>query len=617
MRLRGGKTDSDTGNHVLGTPFDLKETFTNDNTIYSKSGALTSKDESQILATSRQVYDYLTKNSTEKNNVETYELSVSRHRQEKNLYSGERNKHVNAENEVHLDVLTPIDDKNPEAYLLYKYNMTKGIFVLVDGELVASNSDSKTFEFTKIKQKTLDLYYLDLTLFEEAEYYKLVKENEQQILDDLLNPKPTSSFTYLAAAAGGGAAGAAAGAGAAGAGAAAAGAGAVGLLAAPAAAGAGAGAVAVVGAGGAGAGALVAGPAVAAGVAGVALGLFGTVLGAIGLGAVVGAGANSFYQYWTNLTSGQKLQVIKEQIINVREAEKNYNAAVYLSVKASKEFIQFEKDNNNTDQEYIKELEGNVLKQVQYFRAQEQLDKEKNRIEDQALLRLNKDAALEEAKRAAGRAAAQVAAGRAAAQVASSQAAAGRAAAQAAAQVASSQAAQVPTLATAAANAAAQAAAGRAAAQVASSQVAAQAASSQDAAGRAAAQAAANRTSYQAAAQVASSQAAQVPTLATAAANAAMGQRLNLLQRPDYENRYLERVMMRRRTPSDRSHRQIIRRRTPSPRRRTPSPRRRTPSPRRRTPSPRSRTPSPRRKVTRKRKTPSLKLKRKLAAKRR
>ena len=198
MRLRGGKTDSETGKHVFGTPYDFKEAFANINTLISQNGALKSLDGSQIVATSRQVYDYLVKNSDVNNNIKSYELSVSRAR--KDIGEG---KHINAQNEVHQDVLTPTDAENPVAYILYKYNVTEGRFVLVDGVKDAVPN----LELLKLNQKSYDLYYQEDQLREEAMYYNDVRFNEEQILSDLENPKQNSSiFQYLPASLGGAAA---------------------------------------------------------------------------------------------------------------------------------------------------------------------------------------------------------------------------------------------------------------------------------------------------------------------------------------------------------------------------------------------------------------------------
>ena len=570
MRLRGGKTDA-SGKHVLGSPFDVKDAFKNEMTRYTKNGALQSEDTSQIVATSAQVYDYIEKNSNKNNDLKTFELGVSRSRRDKSIFG----KHINAKNEVHQDVLTPTDEEYPESYLLYKYNKTEGRFYLADG--VLDDADPETLDKIKTYQIRSDLKYKYLKLREEVLYYRLVKENQQQIYLDLINPKENSGyFKYLATLAGvsGVGAGAASAAGAAGAG----GAGLIaapvaGLIAAPvalagAAAAPAAGAVALVGAAAAPAAGAVAlagaAAAPAAGavslagaaaalpgvVAGVTLGLVSSFLAGLAGTAVVGAGAVAVYNYWTRLTPEQKSKIINDQKIVVTEALKTYYSAFTQLQSASRERINFEISKG--DNEKAKEYQSIFNEDGKLFGNQDDFDKE---------------FFAGEASRPPSQAAQAV-----------TQAAASRAA-----QAAASDNAQAPQVAAKAAETAAIA-------------KAFQAAPAQ------AAQAA------QAARQT------QVPTLATAAANNAMGQRLNLFQRPDYVNRYLERVMMRRRMPSPRrrmpsprSLRQMMRRRTPSPRRRTPSPRRRTPSPRRRTPS--------RRKVTRKRKTPSLK--RKIAARRR
>ena len=529
MRLRGGKTDSE-GKHVLGTPFDVKEAFANTNTFISKNGALMSSDGSKYLATSRQVYDYLVKNSDENNNIKSYELSVSRQRKEIGLGDG---KHINAQNEVHQDVLTPIDADNLEAYVLYEYNVTEGRFVRVDGVKDAvSDSD---LELLQLNQKTYDLFYQEGQLREEAMYYDGVRHNEEQILLDLQSPKENSSiFQYLPASLGGAAAGAAtAGAvGAVGAAGAGAGAGAaVASIAAPIGS-----ALAVYGAGGAASTAVSLVSGTTAAVAGLPFTIIASLAALLGAGVAVGGVAA--YNAYTKLSPQQRTTLIARQLEIVRLAQNKYKEAQKMYERALRERFIFEDSKNPKNDEIVNGLKQRLQQQQANDEELATRETQFNKETVEALQKMND----EERRRAVAKAIAEAAAGRVADQANPARAA-----------------------------------------------LAAQAA-----------QAAARQT--------------QVPTLATAAANNAMGQRLNLLQRPDFANRSLE----RRRLMMMRPLRKMIRRRTPSPRRRTPSPRRRTPSPRRRTPSrSRSRTPSTRRKVTRKRKTPSLKLKRKLAARRR
>jgi hypothetical protein len=560
MRLRGGKTDSETGKHVLGTPYDFKEAYANKNTLISQNGALMSLDGSKFLATSRQVYDYLV--TTKKDvNIKSYELIVSRSR--KDIGEG---KHINAQNEVHQDVLTATDDSNPVAYILYKYNVTEGRFVLVDGVKDAVPN----LELLKLNQKTLDLFYQEDQLREERNYYNDVRFNEEQILSDLENPKQNSSiFQYLPASLGGAAAGAATagavGAAGAGAGAGAAGA-AVASIAAPigsavagaAGAGAGAGAavasiaapigsaVAVAGAGGAASTAVSLVSGTTAAVAGLPFTIIASLAAILGAGVAVGGVAA--YNAYIKLSPQQRQTLIARQLEIVRLAQNKYIEAQKMYERALRERFNFEDSKNPKDDEIVNELRQRLQQEKADDEVLATREKQFNKITVEAFQKINNEErrrADEERRRAVAKAIAEAAAGRVADQANPARAA-----------------------------------------------LAAQANPARAALAAQAAQAAARQT--------------QVPTLATVAANNAMGQRLNLLQRPDFANRSLE----RRRLMMMRPLRQMIRRRTPSPRRRTPSPRRRTLSPRRRTPS-------PRRKVTRKRKTPSLKLKRKLAAKRR
>jgi len=576
MRLRGGETDSQTGKHVLGTPFDVKEAYKNSNTFYTKHGALQDKDGDEILLTSRQVFDYLNKRN-KKNWKLQLETTVSDIRKTE-PFKGKKF-HFGSDFKItYENVLVP-----GQTYLLYVLDPETNNFILKNGNAVEV-SDEQAKKDVLLEQKTVYSRYQQDKLFDEVSYYKLVKENEQQILKDLLDPKPNSSyFTYLAtlagvAGAGAGAAGAGAGAGAA-AGAAAAAGPALALAAPAAAAGPAALALAAPAAAAgalvpaAAAGALAAAPAAAAGAlvaapaaaAGALLGLFGSVLGVIGIGAAVGAGSVAVYNYWTAKSPKQKLQIIETQTIKVAKAKEAYKEAFELYRDATRAQIAYERLIGEND--YANKSQKLFEEEMRHFGEQDELDKE---VESERIRIKN---VLDEA---ATKADAEEAARRKAEAVPS--------------RAVPSQAAQ-----------------------------AAQAASISNAQ---AAQAAAIRNAFQAPSQA-----------AKAIAQASAGRAAQTMgQRSDYANRSLERrrlMMMRRRMPS---LRQMIRSRTPSPKRRTPSPKRRTPSPKRRTPSPRrrtpsprrrtpsrsrSRTPSPRRKVTRKRKTPSLKLKRKLAARRR